>query len=85
MDTAEVRTWIIFYLISFVVLLITLFFTTQGFMLGIGLTLIILVLGINFVLIRKEVHKVKTKKELMKKLSKREVSDDKPEKNIFDN
>jgi len=82
MDTAEVRTWIIFYLISFVVLLTTLFFTTQGFLLGIGLTLIILVLGINFALIKKEIHKANSKKDLMRKLSKQDSSEDKPKKII---
>ena len=72
MDPHETQTWIIFYLISFVVLLLTLFFTTQGILLGIGLTLIIVVIGINFYLIFNELKKVNRKKELMSKLSKKE-------------
>lgn len=72
MDPQETQTWIIFYLISFVVLLLTLFFTTQGILLGIGLTLIIVVIGINFYLIFNELKKVNRKKELMSKLSKKE-------------
>lgn len=72
MDPQETQTWIIFYLISFVVLLLALFFTTQGILLGIGLTLIIVVIGINFYLIFNELKKVNRKKELMSKLSKKE-------------
>ncbi|WFN37596.1 hypothetical protein L1994_04185 [Methanomicrobium antiquum] len=71
MDPQETQTWVIFYLISFVVLLLALFFTTQGMLLGIGMTLILLVIGINFYLIWSELKKAKEKKELMSRLSKR--------------
>lgn len=50
MEFDEVRTWVIFYLISFVVLLLALFFTTQGVMLRVGLTLVIVVIAINFLM-----------------------------------
>ncbi len=78
MNADEIQTWIIFYLLSFVVLLLTLFFTTQGILLGIGLILIILVIGVNFYLIMTELKKNGEKKELMKRLSKRQdaVSED---------
>ncbi len=78
MTLDEVNTWIIFYLLSFVVLLLTLFFTTQGILLGIGLIMIILVIGVNFYLIWNELKKAGEKKELMRRLSKRQeaVSDD---------
>ncbi|MBQ3718093.1 MAG: hypothetical protein II893_01670 [Methanomicrobium sp.] len=78
MNADEIQTWIIFYLLSFVVLLLTLFFTTQGILLGIGLILIILVIGVNFYLIMTELKKNGEKKELMKRLSKRQdaVTDD---------
>ncbi|MDD3977130.1 MAG: hypothetical protein PHI15_03120 [Methanomicrobium sp.] len=71
MDPQETQTWVIFYLISFVVLLLALFFTTQGMLLGIGMTLILLVIGINFYLIWSELKKAKEKQELMSRLSKR--------------
>jgi len=69
MDPHEIRTWIIFYLISFVVLLLALFFTTEGALLGVGLTLVIVVVGLNLLLISNEIKKMTHKKELMKKLS----------------
>ncbi|MDD3407136.1 MAG: hypothetical protein PHP13_03535 [Methanomicrobium sp.] len=72
MDPQETQTWVIFYLISFVVLLLALFFTTQGILLGVGLTLIIVVIGVNFYLIYQEIEKSKSKRELMKKISVRE-------------
>lgn len=72
MDPREAHTWIIFYLISFVVLLLALFFTTQGILLGIGMTLIIVVIGVNFYLIWNEIKIAGRKKELMRKLSKKE-------------
>ena len=76
MDPQEIRTWVIFYLISFVVLLLALFFTTQGILLGIGLTLIIVVIGINFYLMLSEIKRVNRKKELMRQLSKREIKEE---------
>ena len=72
MNADEIQTWIIFYLLSFVVLLLTLFFTTQGILLGIGLILIILVIGVNFYLIWNELKKTGERKELMRRLSKRQ-------------
>lgn len=76
MDPQEIQTWVIFYLISFVVLLLALFFTTQGILLGIGLTLIIVVIGINFYLMLSEIKRVNRKKELMCKLSKKEEKEE---------
>ncbi len=76
MNADEIQTWVIFYLLSFVVLLLTLFFTTQGILLGIGLILIILVVGVNFYLIWNELKKTGEKKELMRRLSKKETKTD---------
>ncbi|WOF15867.1 hypothetical protein F1737_03720 [Methanoplanus sp. FWC-SCC4] len=70
MDPQETRTWVIFYLISFVVLLLALFFTTQGILLGIGLTLIIVVIGVNFLLISTELKRINKRKELMRNICK---------------
>lgn len=85
MEFDEVRTWVIFYLISFVVLLVALFFTTQGAMLGIGLTLVIVVIGINFLIINAEIKRVNEKKNMVKKLSldKKKDSDEKEEESDF--
>jgi hypothetical protein len=69
MDITERRTWIIFYLISFVVLLWAFFLTSQGVLLGIGLTLVIVVVGLNFLIISVELKRISQRKELMKKLS----------------
>lgn len=75
MEFGEVRTWVIFYLISFVVLLLALFFTTQGIMLGIGLTLVIVVIGVNFLIIHAEIKRVNEKKEMLRKFTKKEIRD----------
>ncbi len=70
MEVPEVRTWIIFYLLSFVVLLVSLFLTTQeSGQLWISLMLIIVVVGINFTTLFSELKKQKEKKQLMKRLS----------------
>ncbi|MBP2132300.1 hypothetical protein J2128_000221 [Methanomicrobium sp. W14] len=68
MDPQETQTWVIFYLVSFLVLLVALFFTTQGLLLGLGMTLIIVVVGLNFYIIWNEIKRVNKKKELMQRL-----------------
>ena len=69
MDLAALRTWTIFYLISFVVLLWALFLTTQGVLLGFGLTLVIVVVGLNFFFVSMEVKRIAERRELMSSLS----------------
>ena len=85
MEFDEVRTWVIFYLISFVVLLLALFFTTQGIMLGIGLTLVIVVIAINFLIVRSEIKRIHDKKEMLRKFTEKDVkvSDDEEEKYLI--
>lgn len=56
MDILNLRTWIIFYLISFVVLLWALFLTTRGVLLWMGLMLVIVVVGINAVVLASELR-----------------------------
>jgi TRAP-type uncharacterized transport system fused permease subunit len=70
MEITSRRTWIIFYLISFVVLLWALFLTTEGVLLGFGLTMVIVVIGINFFFVSMELKKIGKRRELMKELSK---------------
>ncbi len=76
MDIDEMRTWIIFYLISFVVLLWALFLTEQGVLLGIGLMLVIFVVGVNFVVVSKEIKRVALRKERLQKLANIENTDE---------
>ncbi len=71
----EVRTWVIFYLISFVVLLLALFFTTQGIMLGIGLTLVIVVIVINFLIVYAEMKRINERKEMLQKFTKKDENE----------
>jgi hypothetical protein len=84
MEFGEVRTWVIFYLISFVVLLLALFFTTQGIMLGIGLTLVIVVIGVNFLIIHAEIKRVNEKKEMLRKFTKKEEREKRKEEESDD-
>ncbi len=76
MQFDEVRTWIIFYLISFVVLLVALFFTTQGIMLGIGLTLVIVVIAINFLIVYAEMKRINERKAMLKRFTEKEVKEE---------
>lgn len=69
MNVPELRTWIIFYLISFVVLLVALIITLGGELLWISLTLVIVVVGINFITLSGELKKHTARKERMKKIS----------------
>jgi len=49
MELPGLRTWVIFYLISFVVLMWAAFLTASGTMLWVSLMLVIVVIGINFI------------------------------------
>ena len=71
----EVRTWVIFYLISFVVLLLALFFTTQGIMLGVGLTLVIVVIAINFMIVYSEIKRIHERREMLKRFTEKDEPD----------
>jgi hypothetical protein len=70
MDLLTVKTWAIFYLLSFATLLWAIFLTTQGEMLGIGLILDILVIGVNCAIVMAEVKRHVSKKERMRQLLK---------------
>ncbi len=71
MDVTEVRTWVIFYLLSFVVLLVATFITTQNDgQLWISLMLIIIVVGVNFFLLFSELKRYQARKAFMHRMSK---------------
>ncbi len=58
MEIPEVRTWIVFYLLSFVALLVAVFITTQNdSQRWISLTLVIVVVGLNLHLLLTEMKR----------------------------
>lgn len=70
MDVNEVRTWVIFYLLSFVVLLFALFITTRNdSRLWISLMLVIVVVGVNFFLLFSELKRYQARKAFMHRMS----------------
>jgi uncharacterized membrane protein (DUF106 family) len=68
MDLLAVKTWAIFYLLSFVTLLWAAFLSSQGQMLGIGFVLDVVVVGVNCAIVMTEVKRHVTKKERMRQL-----------------
>jgi len=70
MDVHQSRTWIIFYLISFVLLLFALFLTSEGVLLGIGFMMVIVVVGVNLAIVTHEMKQAARKKEVMDRISK---------------
>jgi uncharacterized BrkB/YihY/UPF0761 family membrane protein len=59
------RTWVIFYLLSFVGILWAAFLTVEGVMLWVSLMLVIVVVGVNFVTVYNEVKRHASRRELM--------------------
>ncbi len=71
MEITEVRMWVIFYLLSFVVLLVAIFITTQNdSQLWVSLMLIIIVVGVNFFLLFSELKRYQARKAFMHRMSK---------------
>ena len=80
MELPGLRTWIIFYLISFVVLLWAAFLSAQGVMLWVSLLLVIIIVGVNFATVLNQVKAHAARKEFQRDLTKdfqRDVPDDK--------
>jgi uncharacterized BrkB/YihY/UPF0761 family membrane protein len=69
MDMPGKQTWIIFYLISFVVLLWAAFLTATGVMLWVSLLLVIIIVGINLMTVLGELKKHTARRELQRKLT----------------
>ncbi|HUU74970.1 MAG TPA: hypothetical protein VMW63_02650 [Methanoregulaceae archaeon] len=67
-DVMNIRTWVFFYLICFVAILLAATFIVQGIspLFWVSSTLIITVVGFNFILISNEIRGFKKRKELMK-------------------
>ncbi len=70
MELPGLRTWIVFYLLSFVVILWAAFLSSQGVMLWVSLMLAIVVVGVNFVTVYNEVKKHASRKKLLHDLTK---------------
>ena len=69
MELPGLRTWVVFYLISFVVLLWAAFLSAQGVMVWVSLFLIILIIGINFVTVMNQVKMHSARKEFQHSLT----------------
>ena len=70
MEVPEIRTWVIFYLLSFVVLLVAIFITTRNDgQRWISLMLVIVVVGVNSFLLISELRRHQSKKALMRMMS----------------
>jgi hypothetical protein len=70
MEVPGIRTWIFFYLISFVVLLWAAFLTANGSMLWVSLMLVIVVIGINFITVYTQIKQHSARKALQAELVK---------------
>ena len=68
MELPELRTWIIFYLISFVGLLWAVFLSVQGVMLWVSLFLVIIIVGINFFTVYNQLKLRESRKLMLKNL-----------------
>lgn len=82
MEILEVRTWIVFYLLSFVALLVAVFITTQNdSQRWISLTLVIVVVGVNLYLLLTEIKRHQDKKTFVLEISR--LSENEPELEDF--
>ena len=70
MEVPGIRTWVIFYLISFVVLLWAAFLSVNGTMLWVSMMLVIVVVGINFVTVYTQIKLQASRKALQSELTK---------------
>jgi len=70
MEVPGIRTWVIFYLISFVVLLWAAFLSVNGTMLWVSMMLVIVVVGVNFVTVYNQIKLQASRKALQSELTK---------------
>lgn len=70
MELPGLRTWVVFYLISFVVLLWAAFLSAQGAMLWVSLLLVLIIIGVNFVTVLNQVKLHTARRELQRNLTK---------------
>ena len=70
MEIPMLRTWVVFYLISFVVLLFALFLSSQGIMLWVSLFLVVVLIGVNLLTLFIEINRRKNRVEKLKMIAK---------------
>lgn len=69
MELPGLRTWVVFYLISFVVLLWAAFLSAQGVMLWVSLLLVLIIIGLNFVTVMNQLKAHAARKEFQRTLT----------------
>jgi len=69
MELPGLRTWIVFYLLSFVVLLWAAFLSAKGVMLWVSLLLVLVIIGVNFMTVLNQVKIHTARQELQRKLT----------------
>lgn len=69
MELPGLRIWVVFYLISFVVLLWAAFLSAQGVMLWVSLFLVIIIVGINFYTVYNQVKLHASRMEFQRNLT----------------
>lgn len=77
MELPGVQTWIVFYLLSFVVLLWAAFLSAQGTMLWVSLMLVIVIVGINFYVVFSQIKMQASRRQMQRDLTKDFVRGDK--------
>jgi Flp pilus assembly protein TadB len=70
MELPVLRTWIMFYLISFVALLWAAFLSAKGSMLWVSLMLVIVVLGVNFFTVFNQIKLNASRQKIQQDLTK---------------
>ena len=70
MELPGLRTWIVFYLISFVVLLWAAFLSAQGVMVWVSFFLVLIIVGINFITVMNQIKMHSARKEFQRNLTK---------------
>jgi uncharacterized BrkB/YihY/UPF0761 family membrane protein len=68
MEIPDIRTWIMFYLISFVGILWATFLSVQGVMVWVSLFLVIVIVGIHFFTLYNQILLRASRKELQRQL-----------------
>ena len=84
MELPGLQTWIVFYLISFVVLLWAAFLSAQGIMLWVSLMLVIVIVGVNFYVVFAQIKLQASRRQMQHDLTKdfvrgeKLIQDDRP-------
>ncbi|MCJ7470563.1 hypothetical protein MUO74_08780 [Candidatus Bathyarchaeota archaeon] len=68
MEIPDIRTWIMFYLISFVGILWATFLSVQGVMLWVSMFIVIVIIGIHFFTLYNQILLRAQRKELQRQL-----------------